>query len=189
MMVEAFVFAGFGGQGVMFAGQLLAYAAMDAGLEVTWIPSYGPEMRGGTAHCLVVISEHPIGSPVVERPKTAIVFNNPSFDKYEPLVAPDGLLVVNISLVTRTSRRSDLTELAVPATRLASLLGDTRVTNLVLLGAALTAQPVLPLEAIRRALEQHLPEHRRSLLPLNLEALARGADYGVGMSTRSAVSP
>lgn len=175
MMLEELVFAGFGGQGVMFAGQLLAYAAMDAGLEVTWIPSYGPEMRGGTAHCLVVISDRPIGSPVVKHPQTAIVFNNPSFDKYEPLVAHDGLLVVNASLVRRASRRHDLTELAVPATQLASQLGDTRVTNMVLLGATLAARTLLPLDAIRHALEQHLPNHRRHLLPLNFEALARGA--------------
>ena len=186
-MVEEFVFAGFGGQGVMFAGQLLAYAAMDEGLEVTWIPSYGPEMRGGTAHCLVVVSEHPIGSPVVERPKTAIVFNNPSFDKYEPLVAQAGLLVVNSSLVTRPSRRKNLTVLVIPATQLASQLGDVRVTNMVLLGATLSARPVLPLDAIRHALEKHLPERRRNLLPLNLEALARGAEYGVGVPIQNGV--
>jgi 2-oxoglutarate ferredoxin oxidoreductase subunit gamma len=180
-MLEDFVFAGFGGQGVMFAGQLLAYAAMDEGLEVTWIPSYGPEMRGGTAHCQVVISSRPIGSPIVQRPKVALVFNIPSFEKYEPLVAQNGLLVVNVSLITRTSSRSDLTELGVPATQLANQLGDTRVTNMVLLGAALTARFVLPLDAIRRALEQHLPEHRRNLLSINLEAFELGAEYGMGI--------
>lgn len=174
-MLDEFLFAGFGGQGVMFAGQLLAYAAMDEGLEVTWIPSYGPEMRGGTAHCLVVVSDRPIGSPLVRNPKAAIVFNGPSFDKYEPLIAHDGLLVVNHSLVARISQRSDLTELRVPATQLASQLGDVRLTNMLLLGAALAARPVLPLDAVRRALEKHLPERRRSLLPLNLEALAQGA--------------
>jgi 2-oxoglutarate ferredoxin oxidoreductase subunit gamma len=180
-MLEDFVFAGFGGQGVMFAGQLLAYAAMDEGFEVTWIPSYGPEMRGGTAHCQVVVSDSPIGSPLVKRPKVAVVFNNPSFERYEPLVAQDGLLVANISLIARTSRRSDVTELGVPATQIASQLGDTRMTNMVLLGAALTAWPVLPLDAIRRALEKHLPEHRRNLLPLNLEALDQGVEYGRGI--------
>ncbi|MCS7071387.1 MAG: 2-oxoacid:acceptor oxidoreductase family protein, partial [Anaerolinea sp.] len=174
-MLETFVFAGFGGQGVMFAGQLLAYAAMDAGLEVAWIPSYGPEMRGGTAHCLTAISDRPIGSPIVQHPKVAIVFNNPSFEKYEPLVAHDGLLVVNISLVACTSKRTDLTEVLVPATQIATQLGSIRVTNMVLLGAALTARPVLPLEALYSALEKHIPAHRRNLLDLNLAAVRRGA--------------
>lgn len=180
-MLETFVFAGFGGQGVMFAGQLLAYAAMDAGLEVAWIPSYGPEMRGGTAHCLTAISDRPIGSPIVQHPKVAVVFNNPSFEKYEPLVARDGLLVVNISLVAHTSGRADLTEVLVPATQIATQLGNIRVTNMVLLGAALTAHPVLPLEALCRALEKHIPAHRRSLLDLNRKALQRGVEYGVGI--------
>jgi 2-oxoglutarate ferredoxin oxidoreductase subunit gamma len=178
MMAVEFVFAGFGGQGVMFAGQLLAYAALHEGLEVTWIPSYGPEMRGGTAYCLVVVSACPIGSPLVKRPKVAVVFNNPSFEKYEPLVAQDGLLVANISLIGRTSRRSDVTELGVPATQIAGQLGDTRVTNMVLLGAALTSWPVFPLSAVHHALDKHIPEHRHNLLPLNLEALERGAEYG-----------
>jgi 2-oxoglutarate ferredoxin oxidoreductase subunit gamma len=154
---------------------------MDAGLEVAWIPSYGPEMRGGTAHCLTAISDRPIGSPIVQHPKVAVVFNNPSFEKYEPLVAHDGLLVVNVSLVAHTSKRTDLTEVLVPATQIATQLGDARVTNMVLLGAALTARPVLPLEALDRALEKHIPAHRRGLLDLNREAVRRGAEYGVGI--------
>jgi 2-oxoglutarate ferredoxin oxidoreductase subunit gamma len=174
-MTTECLFSGFGGQGVMFAGQLMAYAALDAGLEVTWIPSYGPEMRGGTAHCLVVVSDQPIGAPLVAHPQIAIVFNGPSFDKYEPLVAAGGLLVVNSSLVTRTSLRRDLTVLHIPATQTAGQLGDTHLANMVLLGAALTARPVLPLTAIERALDAHLPERRRHLLPLNLQALAAGA--------------
>ncbi|MBZ0295517.1 MAG: 2-oxoacid:acceptor oxidoreductase family protein [Anaerolineae bacterium] len=180
-MGDEFVFAGFGGQGVMFAGQLLAYAAMDEGLEVTWIPSYGPEMRGGTAHCLVVVSQRPIGSPVVQHPKVAVVFNNPSFDKYAPLVAQDGLLIVNASLITRQSHRSDLTKFDVPATQIADQLGDTRVANMVLLGTALAAHPVLPLDAVCRALEAHLPKRHHDLLPLNLAAIERGAAYAANV--------
>ncbi len=175
MKVEC-LFSGFGGQGVMFAGQLLAYAAMDAGLDVTWIPSYGPEMRGGTAHCLVVIADHPIGSPVVMHPQVAIVFNGPSFDKYEPLVAAGGLLVVNSSLVPRSSTRANLTHVRVDATQIASQLGDTHLANMVLLGAALTARPLLPLPAIERALDAHLPERHRHLLAPNKQALAAGAE-------------
>jgi 2-oxoglutarate ferredoxin oxidoreductase subunit gamma len=174
-MQHEFLLAGFGGQGVMFAGQLLAYAAMDEGLEVTWIPSYGPEMRGGTAHCFVVISNHPIGSPIVKRPKVGIVFNNPSFAKYEPLVAPGGLLVMNRSLITQSSERRDITCLSVPATAIADELGNLRLANMVLLGAALEAYPAVSLDAARRALAEHLPAHHRDTLPLNYRALERGA--------------
>ncbi len=181
-MFEDVVVAGSGGQGVMFAGQLMAYAAMSEGLEVTWIPSYGPEMRGGTAHCFVVISDRPIGSPLVQNPKLAIVLNEPSFAKYEPLVEPHGLLVINRSIITRTSQRRDLTLLPVPASEIASECGDRRVINMVLLGAALAVRPILPLGAVRRALEQHLPEKHRNLLSLNLEALERGADYASGIT-------
>lgn len=106
-METSIIIAGFGGQGVLFAGQLLAYAAMDAGKEVTWIPSYGPEMRGGTAHCVVIISDEPIGAPIVSRPDIAVVLNQPSFDKYEELMKPGGLLVVNSSLVDGETMRAD----------------------------------------------------------------------------------
>src|SRR5512139_941193 len=106
-MQTEIILAGFGGQGILFAGQLLAYAAMDAGREVTWIPSYGPEMRGGTANCTVIISEEEIGAPTVRNPKAALVFNLPSFDKYEPLVLPGGVLIANASLINRSFQRSD----------------------------------------------------------------------------------
>ena len=176
MPQDEIIFAGFGGQGVLFAGQLLAYAAMDEGKHVTWIPSYGPEMRGGTANCTVVVSDEPIGSPLVSQPGTAVVFNKPSYDKYEPLVAPEGLLVVNATLIEQTSARSDIIVLPVPGTTEAEELGNVRLANVILLAAMLTARPVVTLEAIRNALEAHLPEHRRDMLPDNHKALARGAE-------------
>lgn len=176
-MQDELLFAGFGGQGVMFAGQLLAYAAMDEGLHVTWIPSYGPEMRGGTAHCFVIISDQPIGSPIVRHPQVALVFNNPSFEKYESLIAPGGLLVVNASMVTHTGRRDDITYLSVPASDIASETGNIRLTNVVLLGALVQMRPVVPLAAIRRALEEHMPSHRRAMLDQNFEALEKGAAF------------
>lgn len=178
-MQQEFIFAGFGGQGVMFAGQLLAYAAMDEGKEVTWIPSYGPEMRGGTAHCIVVIGDRPIGSPVTRTPKVALVFNLPSFEKYEPLVAPGGLLAVNTALVPSQSARTDIDVLDIPATSIADELGSTRIANLVMLGAVLTARPVLSIEALKRALEEHIPAHRRDMLPMNFKAVERGAALAV----------
>ena len=184
-MQQEIVFSGFGGQGVMFVGQLLAYAAMDAGLHVTWIPSYGPEMRGGTAHCSVTISDKAIGSPMVKHPKAAVVFNNPSFDKYEPLVASDGILVVNRSLVSHQSVRHDINIFAIPATEIADEIGSVKITNLVLLGALLEAHPVLPVSAIETALEKHIAAHRRDLLELNYQALQRGAQF----ASQIALSP
>jgi 2-oxoglutarate ferredoxin oxidoreductase subunit gamma len=174
-MQQEFLFAGFGGQGVMFAGQLLAYAGMAEGLNVTWIPSYGPEMRGGTAHCFVTLSDKQIGSPVVHDPKTGIVFNNPSFDKYEPQVAKGGLLVVNASLIVNESERRDIERLYIPATEIADQLGEIRLANVVILGATLTENPILPLEAVRRALDEHIPAHHRHLLEANYKALEFGA--------------
>lgn len=176
-MQHTFLFSGFGGQGVMFAGQLLAYAGMDEGLNVTWIPSYGPEMRGGTAHCFVTLSDKYIGSPMVRHPMVAVLFNEPAFQKYEPLVAKGGLLATNASLVARQSQRKDIRSLYIPATAIADELGEPRLTNVVMLGAVLSYSSILPVEAIRRALEQHLPAHRKHLLELNNKALEMGAAH------------
>jgi 2-oxoglutarate ferredoxin oxidoreductase subunit gamma len=170
------VIAGFGGQGVLFAGQLLAHAALDAGLQTTWYPSYGPEMRGGTANCTVVISDEPIGSPVVARPASAIVMNLPSLDRYEPLVKPGGLLIVNASLIDREAARADVDVVAIPADDVAAELGDPRLTNMVLVGALLARVPVLTLEHVATTLEGVLPERHRRLLPANRAALQRGAE-------------
>ena len=174
-MQSEIIISGFGGQGALFAGQLLAYAAMDEGHHVTWIPSYGPEMRGGTAHCTVIISDDEIGSPLVRHPAAVIAMNLPSLDKYEPLVAPGGVLVVNSSLVTRHPARTDIRVVEVPANAMAEELGSNRLANLVLTGALLAATGALPLEAVERALAAHLPERHRSLLEANYQALRRGA--------------
>ena len=181
-MQEEFLFAGFGGQGVMFIGQLLAYAAMDEGLEVTWIPSYGPEMRGGTAHCVVIISDDEIGSPVVRNPRAALVLNLPSLDKYEPLVKPGGVLVVNESLVDRKPTRTDIEVVMVRANEEAEAIGDRRLANLVMVGALLQRLPVITLEALGKSLDRHIPAHRRNLLEANLRALQRGAELAAGQA-------
>jgi 2-oxoglutarate ferredoxin oxidoreductase subunit gamma len=176
-MQTEIIFAGFGGQGILFAGQLLSYAAMDSGMEVTWIPSYGPEMRGGTANCTVVIADEEIGSPHVRRPKAALVFNLPSFDKYEPLVVPGGVLVVNASLMNRNIQRTDLQGIYIPANEMAEAIGDKRLTNMVMLGAMLAKLPVLPVESLEKALTDHLPARHKRLLPLNFQALRQGAEF------------
>ncbi len=175
-MQQEIIFSGFGGQGALFAGQLLAYAAMDEGKHVTWIPSYGPEMRGGTAHCTVIVSDEDIGAPIVRHPTVAVVLNIPSMDKYEPLVKPGGLLVVNRSLIPRPATRTDITVLEVPANDLATELGNVKMANVILLGALLAANPLVKLESVARALELHLPEKRRHLAQPNQAALFKGAE-------------
>jgi 2-oxoglutarate ferredoxin oxidoreductase subunit gamma len=176
-MQTEIVVAGFGGQGVLFTGQLLAYAAMEEGREVTWIPAYGPEMRGGTANCTVVISDEEIGSPMVRNPQAAIVMNLPSLDKYEPLVKPGGILIINESMVEKKVERKDVKAVYVKANEIAEKLGDARMSNMVLLGALIANLPVLPTTAIEKALEGHLPERHQKLLPKNFEALREGAKH------------
>jgi 2-oxoglutarate ferredoxin oxidoreductase subunit gamma len=173
-METSIVIAGFGGQGVLFAGQLLAYAGMDNGLEVTWMPSYGPEMRGGTANCTVIIGNETIGAPVVARPDIAVVLNQPSFDKYEHLVKEGGLLIVNSSLVRGRSARDDITAVEVRANEMSEALGSSRMLNMAALGAMLAARPILPLQAVLDALTLHLPASKAPLLEANKQVLKQG---------------
>lgn len=173
-METSIIIAGFGGQGVLFAGQLLAYAGMDNGFNVTWIPSYGPEMRGGTANCTVIISNEPIGAPIVDRPDVAIVLNQPSFDKYEPLVKDGGLLVVNSSIITTSSSRSDIDIAQVPANAIAEELGSAKMLNMAAVGAMLAKRPIFSLEAIHQALTDHLPPRKADLMEANHQVLKRG---------------
>ncbi|HEY6008868.1 MAG TPA: 2-oxoacid:acceptor oxidoreductase family protein [Geobacteraceae bacterium] len=173
-MQKEIVIAGFGGQGVLFGGQVLAYAAMDAGWEVTWIPSYGPEMRGGTANCTVVIADDEIGSPLAKHPPLAIALNLPSFDKYEEMLAAGGTLIVNKSMVDRGAKRTDIRVIFVPCNEIAEELGDKRLLNMVAAGALLASLPELSLTDVEKALAAHLPARHQHLLPRNYEALKRG---------------
>lgn len=173
-MESSIIISGFGGQGALFAGQLLAYAGMDAGRYVTWIPSYGPEMRGGTAHCIVIISDEPIGAPTVARPDIAIAFNLPSYNKYEPLVKPGGLLVVNSSLVEHQSSRTDIDVVYVPANAIAEEWGTAKMMNMAAIGAMLASRPVLPLEAVEQALMDHLPATKQHLIEANRKVIRHG---------------
>jgi 2-oxoglutarate ferredoxin oxidoreductase subunit gamma len=173
-MQKEILIAGFGGQGVLFAGQVLTYAAMDTGHEVTWIPSYGPEMRGGTANCTVVIADEEIGSPLVKNPPAVIALNLPSFDKYEPLVQPGGVLVVNESMVDRKAERNDITVIYVPGNEMAEACGNRRLLNMVMTGALLAAYPVLSLDDAKAALKAHLPAKHQKLIPNNFDAMDKG---------------
>ncbi len=176
-MQTEILIAGFGGQGVLFAGQVLAYSALDAGKEVTWIPSYGPEMRGGTANCTVIISDEEIGSPLVRNPAAVIAMNLPSLDKYEPLVKEGGVLVVNASLVNREVNRRGIKSVAIAANEIAEQIGDRRLVNMVLLGGLLVNLPVLSLEQVEATIRAHTPERHQKLAPLNIQALRQGAKF------------
>src|SRR5512136_885753 len=169
-MQTEIILSGFGGQGIMFAGQIMTYAAMDAGKEVTWIPSYGPEMRGGTANCTVVISDEEIGSPVVKHPDAALVMNLPSLDKYEPLVKPGGTLVINASMVDRPARRTDITTVAISCNEIAEQVGNSRLANMVAIGGMLASMNLLSLAELETSLNNHMPGRHKNLLPKNVEA-------------------
>ncbi len=176
-MHEEVIISGFGGQGALFAGQLLTYTGLDEGWHVTWIPSYGPEMRGGTAHCIVIISDDDIGSPIIRQPSVCIVMNPPSMEKYEPLVRPGGLLVANSTLIRTKSERRDIDVLYVPANDLAAELGNVKMANVVLLGAMLGRRELLPIESVKRTFDTHIPERRRHIIEPNKRALDRGVQF------------
>ena len=171
------IISGFGGQGTLYAGQVLAYAAMDEGKQVTWIPSYGPEMRGGTANCTVVVSDEEIGSPTVKHPKEVLALNLPSLDKYEDMIAPGGCLVVNESMVNRKPTRTDIRVVILPANEIAREIGNERATNMVMLGALLANMDILPIKALEKALKNHTAQRLQKFVEMNIQALRRGAEY------------
>ncbi|RLC99628.1 MAG: 2-oxoacid:ferredoxin oxidoreductase subunit gamma [Chloroflexi bacterium] len=175
MQQQEIIISGFGGQGTLFAGQLLTYAAMDSGHHVTWIPSYGPEMRGGKARCTVVVADEEIGSPLVRRPSAAVVLNIPSMEAFEPAVKPGGVLVVNSSLIPQKSERDDIRIIYIPASDMATEMGNVRLANVICLAALVEAIGVVSLDAVKQALEKHLPKRHRKLLGLNYEAMDKGA--------------
>jgi 2-oxoglutarate ferredoxin oxidoreductase subunit gamma len=182
-MEQSIIIAGFGGQGILFAGQLLAYAALAAEKQVTWIPSYGPEMRGGTAHCTVIIGDEPIGSPLVRTPDIAIAMNLPSAEKYASLVVKGGLFLVNSSLVDAAPPQPGIETLLAPANQIAGECGTEQVANVVMLGALLALRPLLPRESLIEALQRHLPERHRRWLAANLCALDAGTAFARSVST------
>lgn len=175
-MNERILCAGFGGQGVMSLGQLLAYAGMIENRHVTWLPSYGPEMRGGTAYCSVVVADRPVGSPIVTRgASVVIVMNLPSLLKFEQSLAPGGLLLINSSLVGQTPDRRDIRCHAIPAGELAAACGNARAANMVMLGACLALTRVVGRTSIAAAFTKVFGDKASRLLELNLAALDRGA--------------
>ncbi|MDI9476569.1 MAG: 2-oxoacid:acceptor oxidoreductase family protein [Natronincolaceae bacterium] len=176
MATEKVIMAGFGGQGIMSAGQLLAYAGMLKDKEVSWLPSYGPEMRGGAANCAVMISDSPIGSPIIINDATsAIIMNLPSLDKFENSVVEDGVLIVNSSLVKRKVSRDDIRVYYIKATDIANELGNSRVANMVLLGAYIEITKIVGIDTALEAFKKVYGPSKEHLLPLNKKALEIGA--------------
>lgn len=174
-MTHEIIIAGFGGQGILLMGQILAHGAMLEDKEVSWFPSYGPEMRGGTANCSVVIADSQIGSPVVSEPTEAIIMNQPSLDKFGPLLRRGGLLIINSSLVVKPDGQDRVIQ--VPANDVAAKVGSPKVANMVMLGAFLQATGIVSLPRIIDALEAVLPHRHHGLIPLNVQALKMGRQF------------
>jgi len=170
--------AGFGGQGMLLAGRMLAHAAMERGMEVSWLPSYGPEMRGGTANAIVCISSKPIGSPLIESPNALLAMNIPSLEKFAPKVRPGGIIVINSSLADRDPGRDDCTVIKIPAIDMAKEAGTPRAANFVMLGAYTGASDVLPAEAIVQEIESEFAGRKARFIPANVAAFEAGLAEG-----------
>ena len=179
-MEEQIICAGFGGQGIMFIGKLLAQVLMVAGKEVTWMPSYGAEVRGGTAHCMVIVSNRKIASPLVSEPASCIVMNTPSFNKYEPKVKKGGRLFVNTSLIDKRSGRDDIEIVEVPATEVANSLGNVRVANMVMLGAYIANGKIIDKTRIIETLPPFLGSKKKNLFKINCAAFEKGVELTHG---------
>ncbi len=175
-MMDKILLAGFGGQGVMFIGKVLAYSGMLGEREVCWIPSYGPEMRGGTANCSVIISDEEINSPVINQADAGIVLNQPSYDKFLDRIKPGGTLVVNSSIINLTKKRDDIKIVAVSATELANEIGNSSLANMVCLGALLPALSLINMESITKAMDEVVGKKKPELYELNVAAIKKGLD-------------
>jgi 2-oxoglutarate ferredoxin oxidoreductase subunit gamma len=178
-MQSEVMFAGFGGQGILLSGKILAHAGMEEGLEVAWIPSYGPEMRGGTAYCTVVISDKPIGSPIIRNPMHLIAMNRPSLEKFAPAVKPNGVILINSSLIPVGASRDDVDELSVPVTEIAKDLGSVKTANIVALAAFVVRSKIVDFELLRDCVKEEFSK-KEKLIPLNMEALDRGKKAAFG---------
>ncbi len=176
-MTTNMLIAGFGGQGILFTGKFLAYEGLLEGREVSWLPSYGPEMRGGTANCSVILSDTPVGSPIVSNPDTLLVMNLPSLDKYEDATVKGGKIFVDSALIGRKVNREDVEAYYIPATKLASDEGLTGLANMILLGFVIKHTNVIPFENIERALIKVVPASKQHLIESNRKALELGYNY------------
>ncbi len=182
--LEELIVAGFGGQGVLSLGMTLAYAGMVENKEISWMPSYGPEMRGGTANCIVILSENKISSPILSRFDSAIVLNQPSMDKFAPRLKPGGLLLYESGNIFKPSTREDIDIIGIPATTEALKMKNAKTMNMIMLGAYLQLKPVVQNDSILEALAKVLPEKYHHLLPINRQALELGEALAREMKTQ-----
>ncbi len=176
-MMNQILIAGFGGQGVLFAGKFLAYKGLIEGKQVSWLPSYGPEMRGGTANCSVIVGDEPIGSPIVNAPNTLIAMNLPSLQKYENAVVPGGLILVDSTLIAEKVSRTDVRVCYVPATKLANDSGFSTLANMILIGKLLKESEDMRFDHTEDALKKVIPARKMNLLDVNLKALETGYNF------------
>ncbi len=177
MSTTQFLFSGFGGQGILFAGKFLAYKGLMDNKQVSWLPSYGPEMRGGTASCGVILSDEPVGSPIVANPDVLVAMNLPSLDKYESAVVPGGMIFADSTLIERKVQRDDVKVFYVPATKLANDNGTPTLANMVLMGKILKELGDFGEDSLRAALGKVISAKRADMLEVNLHAMQIGADY------------
>ena len=177
MSTRKFLFSGFGGQGILFTGKLMAYKGLIEEKQVSWLPSYGPEMRGGTASCSVIVSDTPVGSPIVSNPDVLIAMNLPSLDKFESSVVPGGIIFADSSLIERDVKRDDVKVVRIPATQMASDNGTPTLANMILLGKILAELGEFDEERVTAALKKVISAKRADMLEVNLRAMKLGADY------------
>lgn len=174
---EEIIMAGFGGQGILFLGKVLAEVGLAIGQKVSWIPAYGPEMRGGTANCSVVISQNEIASPIVMEPDTLIAMNRPSVTKFEPTVKPGGTMIFNSSLIDTREFRSDIKTYAVPASEMAIELGNDKVANVIMAGAYARLSGVFSYDEVVSAFPRFIPSSKKDLFDINMSAFKKGYEY------------
>ena len=175
-MTEEIVIAGFGGQGVLSMGMVLSYAGMMEKKEVSWMPSYGPEMRGGTANCITIVSDTKISSPIITKFDTVIALNQPSVDKFEQAVKPGGTLIYESTNVLKVPTRTDIEIIGIAGSSEAAKMKNTKILNMIMLGAFLHVKPIISMENILEGLKQVLPERYHHLIPLNEEAIRKGGE-------------
>ena len=177
MSTRQFLFSGFGGQGILFAGKFLAYKGLTEEKQVSWLPSYGPEMRGGTASCSVILSDEPVGSPIVSKPDVLVAMNLPSLDKFEDAVAPGGMIFYDSTLIGRKVRRTDVTAIPVPATAIAGDNGIPTLANMILIGKILKDLNDFDAASVDAALKKVISAKHADMLEVNYKAMKLGADY------------
>ncbi len=177
MKTTQILIAGFGGQGILFSGKFLAYKGLVEELQVSWLPSYGPEMRGGTANCNVILSDTPVGSPIITEPDVLIAMNTPSLEKYVDAVVPGGQIYVDSSLIDIKVDRDDVKVFYIPATQMAKDAGIGTLANMIIVGHLLENHPELSFEGAKEVVDQLVPPKKEALKELNMKALALGKDY------------